>query len=203
MRFLRNPIVTGVLTLLAVATVFYRFVLPYLSSPGVPLPGTPAPAPSPVAAKAVATASALRDQLAEAAAPWRGPKIDREYVEGRFAKWVATPKRDPFLLMGVDPKNDKELQELLEPSPIAKWKLNAIWSQTGSRLAVVNNRVHQVGDEIAGFKIIRIEADEVWFQGPKRKERLGLLNRGPAVLRDPGFQSITNRPASSSPSTSE
>jgi hypothetical protein len=80
------------------------------------------------------------------------------------------------------------MQELLEPSPIAKWKLNAIWDQTGSRLAVINNAVHQVGDEIAGFKILRIESDEVWFQGPRRKERLGLQNRGPAFLRDPSFR---------------
>ena len=189
MRFFRNPIVTGILALVAVAMVFYRFVLPYLSSNG---PQTIVPDSAPAAnsaqARAVAAATALRAQMAEPAGTWQGPTIDRDYVEGRFAKWVAVPKRDPFLLLGVDPK-DKEMQELLEPSPIAKWKLNAIWDQTGSRLAVINNSVHQVGDEIAGFKILRIESDEVWFQGPKRKERLGLQNRGPAVLLNPGFDS--------------
>jgi hypothetical protein len=192
MRFLRNPIVTGILTLVAVGMVFYRFVLPYLSSGGgLARSGTPAvPAQSnPVHARAVAVATALREQLSEAASGWQGPTIDRDYVEGRFAKWVATPKRDPFLLLGADPK-EKEMQELLEPSPIAKWKLNAIWDQTGSRLAVINNAVHQVGDEISGFKILRIESDEVWFQGPRRKERLGLQNRGPAVLPKPTFQPV-------------
>ena len=138
----------------------------------------------------MATASTLRDQLTEAAAPWRGPVIDREYVEARFAKWVVSPGRDPFLLLGAEPK-EKELMEMFEPSPIAKWKLNAIWDQTGSRLAVINSAVHQVGDEIAGFKIIRIESEEVWFQGPHRKERLGLLNRGPAVLPNPNFPPAT------------
>jgi hypothetical protein len=185
MRFLRNPIVTGILALVAVGMVFYRFVLPYLATSS-PQSVLPAIMPNPFATRAVANATALKQQLSEAAAPWRGPVIDREFVEGRFAKWVASPKRDPFLLLGVDPK-DKEMQELLEPSPIAKWKLNAIWDQTGSRLAVINNAVHQVGDDIAGFKIIRIESEEVWFQGPKRKERLGLLNRGPTVLPDPSF----------------
>src|SRR5579862_8290772 len=189
MRFLRNPIVTGILTLVAVGMVFYRLVLPYLLPGSIAQPGTVTPARSPIAVRAVANATALREQLTEAAAPWRGPTIDRDYVEGRFAKWVATPARDPFLLLGVDPK-DKEMQDLLEPSPIAKWKLNAIWDQTGSRLAVINNAVHQVGDEIAGFKILRIESDEVWFQGPKRKERLGRQNRGPTFLPDP-----TVRPA--------
>ena len=186
MRFLRNPIFTGLLTLVAVGMVFYRLVLPYLISNNAAQPGPATPRATPVGLQAMANAAALRDQLKEADAPWRGPTIDRDYVEGRFAKWVATPHRDPFLLMGVDPK-DKDLQDLLQPSPIAKWKLNAIWDQTGSRLAVINNAVHQVGDEIAGFKILRIEADEVWFQGPKRKERLGLFTKGPTVLPNPTF----------------
>lgn len=199
MRFLRNPIVTGLLTLVAVGLVFYRLVLPYLVTSNALRPGTAAPARSPVAARAMANANTLRQQLTEAAAPWHGPIVDRDYVEGRFAKWVATPARDPFLLLGIDPK-DKEMQDLLEPSPIAKWKLNAIWDQTGSRLAVINNAVHQVGDEIAGFKIIRIESEEVWFQGPRRKERLGLQNRGPAVLPNPTFQpAAKNAPDSSLP----
>jgi hypothetical protein len=189
MRFFRNPIVTGVLTLIAVAMVFYRFVMPYLTSGSSVPPGMAGTAPpaNPAHARAVAAATALRESMTEAANGWQGPSIDRDFVEGRFAKWVATPKRDPFLLMGVDPK-DKEMQDLLEPSPIAKWKLNAIWDQTGSRLAVINNAVHQVGDEIAGFKILRIESDEVWFQGPKRKERLGLQNRGPAFMPNPTFR---------------
>jgi hypothetical protein len=195
MRFLRNPIVTGILTLVAIAFVFYQFVWPYLSANYRVQPGTnaAAPPPTPSGARAVAAATTLREQLSEAAAPWQGPVIDRDYLQARFAKWVATPKRDPFLLLGVDPK-DKSMEELLEPSPIAKWKLNAIWDQTGSRLAVINNAVHQLGDEIAGFKIIRIEPEEVWFQGPHRKERLGRATHGPAVLPNPTFPPATKNP---------
>lgn len=196
MRLLRNPIVTGLLTLVAAGMLVYRLVLPNLSlepnpaSSGRPTPASPqviAPASTPAGARAVAAANTLRQQLSEAAAPWHGPGIDRDYLQARFAKWVTTPRRDPFLLLGADP-SEKELKDLLEPSPISKWKLNAIWDQTGSRLAVINNAVHQVGDDIAGFKIIRIESDEVWFQGPRRKERLGLQQRGPAVMRNPVFQ---------------
>jgi hypothetical protein len=198
MRFLRNPIVTGLLTLVAVGMVFYRLVLPYLLPGKIVQSGIVAATRNPIAARAVANANALREQLTEAAAPWRGPTIDHDYVQGRFAKWVAAPARDPFLLLGIDPK-DKEMQDLLEPSPIAKWKLNAIWDQTGSRLAVINNAVHQVGDEIAGFKILRIESEEVWFQGPHRKERLGLQNRGPAVLPNPSFPPAKNGSNSSLP----
>jgi hypothetical protein len=195
MRFLRNPIVTGILTLVAIAVVFYQFVWPYLSANNSIQPGTsaaPSP-PTPTGQRAVAAATALREQLSEAAAPWKGPVIDHDYLEARFAKWVATPKRDPFLLLGTDPK-DKSLDELLEPSPVAKWKLNAIWDQTGSRLAVINNAVHQLGDEIAGYKIIRIEPDEVWFQGPHRKERLGLNTRGPVILPNPSFPPAAKNP---------
>src|SRR5579883_781309 len=120
MRFLRNPIVTGVLSLLAVGMVFQRLVFPYLRSGGVAIPVVSVA--NPAADRAFATAKVLREQLSEAAAPWRGPTIDRDYIEGRFAKWVATPVRDPFLLLGIDPK-EKEMQDLLEPSPVSKWKL--------------------------------------------------------------------------------
>jgi hypothetical protein len=188
MRFFRNPIVTGILTLIAAAMVFYRLILPYLG-PGISVPFVAkALLPDPARSRAVAAANALRDQLKEAAtSPDQGLTVDRDYLEARFAKWVATPKRDPFLVLGVDPK-DKELLDMLEPSPIAKWKFNGICDQTGGRWAVINNVPHQVGDEIAGFKIIRIESEEVWFQGPKRKERLGLLQHGPAILPNPVFK---------------
>jgi hypothetical protein len=59
-------------------------------------------------------------------------------------------------------------------SPVPTWSLQAIWNQTDSRLAVINGRVCRVGDVIEpGYKLIRIEKDEVWIQGPNRNERLG------------------------------
>jgi hypothetical protein len=57
---------------------------------------------------------------------------------------------------------------------VSTWALQAIWNQTDSRLAVIDDRVWGVGEEVEpGYKLIRIEKDEVWIQGPHRNERLG------------------------------
>lgn len=190
MRFFRNPFVSGVLAAAAVVLVAYRLVLPRLRL-GSPVVAAlvnqiiaPAHAPTPSRSKDDPFVDTLY------AGPDRG--IDRNYIEGRFAKWVATPVRDPFLLLGGD-QQAKAKDELEFASPIAGWKLNGIWNQTGSSLAVINNTVHQVGDEIEGYKIIRIEGEEVWFQGPRRKERLGLTQKGPVVLHNPIFMPATNQ----------
>jgi len=194
MRFLRNPFVSGVLAAAAVVLIFFRLVLPHLhvGPTGAPLTITQilAPIRGPVAPTNRTEVSLDSSNIR----PERG--IDRNYLEGRFAKWVASPQRDPFLLLGGDVPG-KVKEEVEFPSPITKWKLSGIWSQTGSSLAVINNTVHQVGDEIEGYKIIRIEGEEVWFQGPKRKERLGMSQRGRVVFRDPVFMPATNQPPAS------
>jgi len=187
MKFLRSPVVSGILAVVAVLVIAYQFtggamarfkpagitqrVIKELVSATAP-PATPLPAP--------AEATAPTDTGA-------GPEatVDRAYLEARFAKWVAAPLRDPFLLFGDAKEKAKEEEEFA--SPISKWKLNGIWDQTGGKLAVINKRVYRIGDEIEGYKIIRIEGDEVWFQGPKRKERLALERRGPAVVPNPVF----------------
>lgn len=194
MKILRNPIVSGLLAVAAIVILAYQFtggassryrpagitqrvVNEFIAATAPPTP-PPAPAPS------------VTNQLAEASlAP--DATVDRAYLEARFAKWVVSPLRDPFLLFGGDKEKAKEDEDFA--SPISKWHLNGIWDQTGGKLAVINKRVHRVGDEIEGYKILRIEGDEVWFQGPKRKERLALEKRGPAVLPVPVFMPATNQ----------
>ena len=191
MKFLRNPIVSGVLAVVAIFVLVYQFtggamaryrpagitqrVVKELVNATAPIPTPPPPPP------------AATNQLAESTTPVPDPSIDRAYLEARFARWVASPLRDPFLLFSTDPKDKKGEEE--DASPITKWELNAIWNQTGGKLAVINKRVHQIGDEIEGYKIVKIEGNEVWFQGPKRKERLPLKTKekAPAVLPNPVF----------------
>jgi hypothetical protein len=190
MKFLRNPIVTGILAVVAVLVVVYQFsgtsfnfhlggtaarVVQTIAPALAPAPPPPAPA---------------TNKVTEASAAGPDLDVDHGYLEGRFAKWVAAPQRDPFLLFVTDREKTKEEAEFA--SPVAKWKLQGIWDQTGGKLAVINKRVHRVGDEIEGYTILRIEGDEVWFQGPKRKERLALEHRGPVVVQNPVFLPATN-----------
>src|SRR5579862_2840493 len=184
MKFLRNPIVTGILAVIAVFVVVYQFAGNKFN---FRLGGTaarvvqsiapsllPPPAPAPVQTNQVAKSDSSP-----------AVSIDQGYLEARFARWVAAPQRDPFLLFVTDKEKTKEEAEFA--SPLAKWKLQGIWDQTGGKLAVINKRVHRVGDEIEGYTILRIEGDEVWFQGPKRKERLAMEHRGPSVMQNPVF----------------
>jgi hypothetical protein len=196
MRFLRNPIVSGILAVVAVLVLAYQFTggaMARYRPAGITkrlvseLVSATAPAPIPTPPPAPVT------QLEEAPVSPADPIIDRSYLEGRFAKWVASPLRDPFLLFSADPKDKKDDEEF--QSPISKWHLNGIWDQTGGKLAVINKRVHRVGDEIEGYKIVKIEGEEVWFQGPKRKERLALEKRGPSIVQNPVFLPAPTQPS--------
>ena len=188
MKFLRSPIVTGILVVLAALVVMYQFAgqnihFPRLGGTAGQVVKAIAPALVPPPPPAPAPAPAVQAESAP------DPTIDRAYLEARFARWVAAPQRDPFLLFSTDPKlkDDDEFK-----SPLEHWHLNGIWDQTGGKLAVINKRVHRVGDEIEGYKIYKIEGEEVWFQGPKRKERLTLEKKGPAVMHNPVFLPATN-----------
>jgi hypothetical protein len=189
-KFLRNPIVSGILAVVAVLVVAYQFTgsnihfrlggkAGQVVTAIAPALVAPPPSPPPAPVKPIAEESATADAT-----------IDRAYLEARFAKWVAAPLRDPFLLFSTDPKDKKDDEE--SASPISKWHLNGIWDQTGGKLAVINKRVHRIGDEIEGYKIVKIEGDEVWFQGPKRKERLALEKKGPSILHNPVYLPATN-----------
>jgi hypothetical protein len=173
MKILQNPWVTGSLALAAVAVVYFQVVQPQLgrgrsiSTPRIDLkplvnaiaPGL-APSPSPRPEPAPTNAPILLEA-----------SIDQRSAESHFKGWVNSPLRDPFLLFGP-PKAEQPIAET--NSPLTHMKLKGIWEQTGGRLAVINRRVYVEGDEIEGYKIIHIDRDEVWFQGPIRKERLGL-----------------------------
>ena len=188
MNLLRNPMVTGALAVAAVAMVFYQFggakrfrSTPKAASSAAAVappalatqPGLPGPnagvASQPDGARSAPTGSNASAETAQ------GPErsVDREYAATHYKAWVSeSRRRDPFLLIPPS-AGDSGPSGTGTNSPVASWKLKAIWNQTGSRLAVINNHVYRVGDQIQGYKIFRIANDEVWFQGPDRKERLG------------------------------
>jgi hypothetical protein len=182
MNFLRNPWVTGALAVVAGVVVYFQVFAPQSRSPGS-APVSPLPPVSPRPQNAVAPAPRNPPALAgrgatngPAEAP--EPRMDRTYLETRFPRWVNAPQRDPFLLIGPEPA-----QKNLVPtnSPVASWKLTGLWSQTDGHLAVLNNKVYAEGDEIEGYRIEKIEGDEVWLRGTNGLERLGLLRHRSAV----------------------
>ena len=65
---------------------------------------------------------------------------------------------------------------------MSQWKLKAIWHQTGSRLAVINNGIYTEGDLIEGYKLETIESDGVWLRGPTGREGLGFGRPKPTTL---------------------
>jgi hypothetical protein len=187
-KFLRNPWVSGALAVAAVAVVIFQVLGPQSRSRR-PAPSNPQPpataAPPPVAAKSAPIAS----QPAPPPAPVPSrpaledtnktpePLLDRAYLDRHFAGWVNAPRRDPFLL--VTPVVQKSVAPT--NSPVRLWKVRALWNQTGGLLAVINNKVYSVGDEIHGYRIERIEGDEVWFAGTNGIERLEILGHRSAV----------------------
>jgi hypothetical protein len=180
MKLLRNPVVVGILAVVAVGMVIYQVFLPIWrrSHPaGVRRAAAPKPATAsaPAAARAALTAEAPAARVSSPSAgkPAIGaaPGIEMEYVRTNFPRWLEAPQRDPFLLASPIVSNESTNEP---PSPVSAWKLKGIWRQTGSRVAAINNGIFSEGDEIEGYQIITIEADGVWFQSTNRMERLSL-----------------------------
>jgi hypothetical protein len=184
MKLLRNPLVVTILAVVAVVMVLYQvfgnklFRVPRLFAPKpAPVAATPAPKkpvaqPAPAAVAPPPVRAATYTNLEEALRPSQG--VDATLIGQRFNSWVTAPARDPFLLLLPVVHEQPSLLTEETNSPVSTWALQGIWNQTGSRLAVINRRVCRVGDVIEpGYKLIRIEKDEVWIQGPNRNERLG------------------------------
>jgi hypothetical protein len=166
MKMLRNRFVVPGLAFVAVAVVAYSFHAPRWKT-RVAAKAATALAPTGKAATPVAvvpTTPAPPPKVeAEASQP-----IDRAYAQSHFAQWLDTPARDPFQMHRiVQPKR----QEVVRAAD--RLKLKAIWRQSGGSLAVVNDQVLAEGEEIQGFKIERIESEQVWVKGQGESERIG------------------------------
>jgi hypothetical protein len=187
MNFLRNPWVTGALAIVAGVVVYFQVFAPQSRSPGS-APKSPPPSASPGPQNAPAPAPTRPNPLALAAlAATNGRadasefRMDRAYLESRFPRWVNAPERDPFLVIAPEPA----LKNLVPTnSPVASWKLTGLY-QTVGHLAVLNNKVYAEGDEIEGYRIEKIDGDEVWLRGTNGLERLGLLRHRSAVKAPP------------------
>jgi len=119
---------------------------------------------APATAPAVAATTTATNQPAgtnqSAALP-----VDRPSLESRWLTWLRAPLRDPFLLLPPPPPKVET-----PITPASQLQVSGLWVQTGSRLAVINRGVYGEGDTVLGFKILRIDSDQVQVQGPERTE---------------------------------
>lgn len=175
MKFLRKPWFVITLAVAALGVVLYNQVLPHLGSSNTKAKAATGPAvatPGPAAASA---ATAQKPVPAVALTP-----IDPAYALARFQGWIDAPARDPFLLyIPVAPKAAPQLPAL------SSLCLKAIWRQTGTGLAVINDKLLGVGDEVSGYPIERIEADQVWLKVAGKLERLDFATYQPGITNAP------------------
>jgi hypothetical protein len=166
MKLLQNRLVVGLLAAVALAMLVNalwpvlnrsssRRSRPKVTSapvhPAVPaLPFNPPQNSAPLqwlaalAEKLVATATNQR-------AVAQQQSLDVSALQNASARWVASPRRDPFQMRrGFGGESYPPAMELL--------KLTAVWRQTGGALATINGRVLTEGDPVLKFKIEKIEA---------------------------------------------
>jgi hypothetical protein len=130
-----------------------------------------AAAPAPAPAASPAPAQSARQQQAETALP--GPGIELSRVGWTF---TGAPRHDPFQIIGPAPTNLARLY----PSATELLTLRAVWWQSGTILADINNRVVREGATIkaskgtlsADFKILNIGAERIWVEGPSGEEQV-------------------------------
>ena len=185
MKLLRNPIVVGLLAVVALLLVVKSF-WPMFSrgSRRAPAPTVAAKPPAaespakPAAPKAAATDTKNRAAEKTPALPsaTAASEVDWARVQTNALHWVDAPRRDPFQVRdwpGHLTGTNRPASDFLT--------LNGIWRQTGAALAVINSTVVGEGDIVLEFKIQSIEPDRVWVYGPAGVE---LLSFKPIVSED-------------------
>jgi hypothetical protein len=180
MKALRNIWVTAGLCAIAAVVVIYQFFEPNLHGRGSYSSPKPASAVSPVAPPPPMAPAPV------AALPPPAP-IETQYARARMAEWIDVPRRDPFLVFnrGLATKRTET------NSVVTQLKLQGIWRQTGGRIAAINNKIYSEGDVVEGYRVERIDADQVWFAGPGRNERLAFKKWEVKALAPAGTNTLT------------
>ncbi len=174
MKFLRNPLVVGLLGVSALALLFWNVIRPMLPQARPPAATAP-PLTTPLAAAMEATdrARILAAQInsrmtaTNRAVPVTNA-VDREVLRRESTPWMETPRRDPFLVRpspgSATYPGSPPARELLT--------LSGIWRQTSGSLAVINRLVVAEGDTLLKFTVEKIHPDHVWVRGPNGLETL-------------------------------
>jgi hypothetical protein len=186
MNLLRNPWVTAVLAIIAVAVVWYQLFPPQRGYTPRPVETTPPTAATSTSPREVSPTLNLPTKNATPEV-----SIDRDYIQAHLMTWIAVPERDPFQLLVP-----RAAQGTNTATPWVRWKLYAIYRQNGSSLAAINQGIYSEGDVIDGYRVEKIEDGHVWLQGPKVRERLSFDNMEPDAepIVPPSTNAITPPP---------
>lgn len=98
-------------------------------------------------------------------------KEETEREEGGNAvDWFSGKLRDPF----------RRVRDSFDKKPVKAEEaltLLAIWTQPGSRLAYINERIRREGEKIGDFEIVAIDSSEVWIDGPAGRESIRVKDK--------------------------
>jgi len=117
----------------------------------------------------------------------------RTLIVSQANRWLESPRRDPFRILvpsSPQPAGPKASERLT---------LHAIWRQSGSKLAILNQEIVREGAAFEGFDIETIEADAVWVRGTNGhgRERLSFATPHPEAVdptqTDPALQQAPTR----------
>jgi hypothetical protein len=173
MKLLQNPIVVGLLVVVALALVFRSSFAPlrerFRARKTQTVPVSPPPFvvenPPVTTNTSLATNPPQREVVA-----WKRVEVQPEFTK--------MPRRDPFQYIPL-PDSYRIVAATNVPSLAAPVKtaqemlaLKAIWLQTGSQLAVINGKIVGEGSSISDYKVEKIEQDRVWVSGPIGQEKV-------------------------------
>ena len=188
MKLLRNPIVMGLLVLVALALGFWVLRPILTGRRGARMSSKAAATATAVSTNPVGkTVKTLAAKPAATGKLTAGAGIDLAAAQDGAAPWIVSPRRDPFLGR-VRPRNAAGAY----PLAVELVTVQGIWMQPDVKLAVINRTLVSQGDNLLEFRIEEIASDHVWVQGPNGRERVGFgshaatqTNRPPALPEKP------------------
>ena len=168
-KALNDPKVVGILCVLAVIAVYFNVMGPSLGQPD------PAGAPPSPSASAAGPAVAPPPQAAVPAGsppPESGAGQKPAKADISEMGWPERMGRDPFAPPPGTPARMTRRQGMVAQLTSIPLQLDAVAADVGGRLAVINQRIVEEGEQIAGYRVVRIHPDEVTVEGPRGRERL-------------------------------
>lgn len=172
MKALKNPVVVGVLAVVALGVVI-NSVMPKKQG-SKPKSG----------ADKTAVAAPAKTKKSKAPA-FIEPDVNMDAAQ---AGWLAVPERDPFgSRKPAVQAAAKTTEAITSPVPTEEvLQLSAIWMQDAARpLAILNGKIVGEGDTVKGFRVERILTDQILVAGTRGLASVRFPGNPPPPVTDP------------------